>query len=113
MIEEILSKSGLKIEDLNAAERQTLFDKVQSMATKVLTVEDIKETITQMKDSVEAELAGYSEPKTVWDFLFSKRKDIYRRARLRNNMLLLAYLSGPEKAKKAIEQSLQNIKTKH
>jgi hypothetical protein len=113
MIEEILSKSGLKIEDLNAAERQTLFDKVQSMATKVLTVEDIKETITQMKDSVEAELAGYAEPKTLWDFLFSKRKDIYRRARLRNYMLLLAYLSGPEKAKKAIELSLQNIKTKH
>jgi hypothetical protein len=113
MIDEILSKSGLKIEDLNAAERQTLFDKLQSMATRVLTVDDIRETITQMRDSVEVELAGYTEPKTLWDFLFSKRKDIYRRARLRNYMLLLAFLSGPEKARKAIEQSLQNIKPRH
>lgn len=113
MPQSLLEKFNLNYEDLSAAERETYNQWMQSLAAKTLTVVAIKEYVEQMKDTVEAELAGYTEPKTFWDFLFRKRKDIYRRARLRNYMLLLAFLTGPEKAQKALERSLTNIKPKH
>jgi hypothetical protein len=113
MLQQVLDKLNLNFEDLNAIERQTLLDWMTALQAKTLSVDSIKEHVQQMKDSVEAELAGYTEPKTVWEFLFSKRKDIYRRARLRNYLPLLAFLTGPEKAQKAIERSLTNIKPKY
>lgn len=113
MLQDILEKANLKIEDLNAAERETYLQWQQALANKILSVQSVKEYVEQMRDSIEAELAGYGEPKTLWEFIFRKRIDSYRRARLRNYILLLAFLTGPEKAQKALERSLANVKPKH
>jgi hypothetical protein len=113
MLDQVLEKLNLNFDDLNAVERETLLNWMSALQAKTLSVDSIKEHVQQMTDSVQAELAGFTEPKTIWEFLFSKRKDIYRRARLRNYLLLLAFLTGPEKAQKAIERSLTNIKQKY
>jgi len=113
MPDNLLDKAGLKFEDLNAAERETYNQWLQSLSTNALTVGSVRDYVQQMKDQVEAELVAFVEPKTVWDFLFRRKKDVYLTARLRNYMLLLTFLTGPEKAKKASERSLTNIKPKH
>jgi hypothetical protein len=107
---DILAKHGLKYEDLNAAERDTLDNWMKSIAQKILTVGMVRDYVVQMKESVEADIAGYDQPKSLWDFLFRERNDIYRRARLRNYLLLIAFLEAPQKAQKALENSLQGVK---
>lgn len=112
MFESLLEKYGLKFEELNSAERETYMQWLQSLQNKTLTVGSVRDYVQQMKDSVEAELVGFSEPKTLWDFLFRKRRHVYLTARLRNYMLLIAFLTGPEKAKAAIERSVSNLRPK-
>ncbi len=113
MADSLLEKLNLKFEDLNAAERETYMQWHQSLANNTLTVGSVRDYIQQMKDAVEAELVGFTEPKSFWDFLFRGKKRIYLTARLRNYMLLISFLTGPEKAKAALERSLSNIKPKH
>lgn len=112
MLTELLSKYNLKYEDLNTEERETLLKWLDGLNRSVVTTEHIKQYITAMKDSLEAELADLAEPKSIWEYLFRSRKDLFRRARLKNYLLLLSFLTGPEKAKQALERSLQNIKPK-
>lgn len=112
MPENILEKYNLKFDELNQAERETYLQWLQQLSSKALSVDSVKSYVQQMKDSVEAELVGFSEPKTLWEFLFRKKKQTYLTARLRNYMLLIAFLTGPEKAKAAIERSVSNLKPK-
>jgi hypothetical protein len=113
MPDNLLDKAGLKFEDLNAAERETYNQWLESLSKNTLTLASVRDYVQAMKDQVEGELVAFVGPKTVWDFLFRRKKDVYLTARLRNYMLLLTFLSGPEKAKKALERSLSNIKPKH
>lgn len=112
MTQNILEKLNIKFDDLNQAERETYLQWQQSLANKTLTVPLVKDYVQQMLDGVQAELVGFTEPKSFWDFLFRRRKQIYLTARLRNYMLLASFLAGPEKAQKALERSLQNIQPK-
>lgn len=113
MLDELLSKYQVKYEDLNAEERETLLKWLDGLNRSVITPEHIKEYLTAMKDGIEAELADLAEPKSIWEYIFRSRKDLFRRARLKNYMLLLSFLSGPEKAKQALERSLKNLKPKN
>jgi hypothetical protein len=112
-MDSMLEKFNLSFEDLNAAERETYNQWLQSLSSNTLTVGSIRDYVLAMKDQVEGELVAFTEPKTVWDFLFRRKKDVYLTARLRNYMLLLAFLSGPEKARKALERSLSKLKPNH
>lgn len=112
MIQELLQKHNLKYEDLNYEEKQTLTNWLEGVQKNTLTVDSIREYITHMKDALGAELAGLDEPKSLWEYLFRRKRDVFRRARLKNYILLLNMLSGPEKAAKALEKNLQNIKPK-
>jgi hypothetical protein len=112
-MDNMLEKLNLKYEDLNSAERETYNQWLQSLSSNTLTVGSVRDYVQQMKDQVEAELVAFTEPKNLWDYLFRRKKDVYLTARLRNYMLLLSFLTGPEKAKKALERSLSNIKPKH
>lgn len=103
MISNLLEKFGLKHEELNVAERETLDNWLKVLSEKQLTVEGVKEYIRKMIDGVEMELVGSDIPKT---------KDLFLKARLRNYLLLAAFLESPDKAKKALENQLKNIKPK-
>lgn len=100
IMDEILQKVGLKYDDLSKAERETLFSWSSSLKQKQLTVNTIKEHIQAMKFQVEKELA---------DVGHNSKQDIFLKARLRNYMLLEAFLDSPEKAEQAIERALAGL----
>ncbi|KKR30732.1 MAG: hypothetical protein UT62_C0008G0007 [Parcubacteria group bacterium GW2011_GWC1_39_8] len=101
MIDELLKKYGLKYEELTPDERTTFHTMLDAIEQKQLTIEKIKDFIVNMKYSVEQELVK-TETNT--------KQDFFLKARLKNYMLFEAFLLSPEKAKKALEQSLSNVK---
>jgi len=100
MIEELLQRTGLKYEDLNKAERETLDSWMQSLSKNELTLAGVKSYIVSMRDSVEQELTQVGH---------NSKQDIFLKARLRNYMLLEGFLSTPERAKQAIEKAISGI----
>lgn len=101
--DDILKKFGLKYEDLSAIERETLNKMISSLRDSVITVERIKEYISVMKDSVEQELTKTD---------INTKQDIFLKARLRNYMLLDAFLKTPEKAEAQLNRAINGITTK-
>jgi len=65
-----------------------------------LTVNTVRSHLASMRDSVEQELTKTDN---------GTKQDIFLKARLRNYMLLEAFLSTPEKAKEAMERMLTGI----
>lgn len=102
-ISSLLKQFNLKYEDLNMAERDTLEDWLQKLSRGEIDVPKIRKYINKMIEGVELELSESKVP---------VRKDIFLKARLRNYLLLKAFLESPEKAKEKLEASLRNIKPK-
>jgi hypothetical protein len=100
MLNEILEKVGLKYEDLKKEERETLNNWVKSLQQNALSVDKVKEYIGAMRDTVEQELTQVGH---------NSKEDIFLKARLRNYMLLEAFLSTPEKAKQALDRALAGL----
>ena len=100
-IDEILEKYNLKYEDLNVAERETLNSWLEALSEKKITLESVREYINAMKGAVEQDLTKVGH---------DSKQDIFLKARLRNYMLLEAYLTTPEKAKKAFDQAMSGLK---
>lgn len=99
-MDQILTQYGVKYEDLNPTEKETLNEMVRSLKQNILTVEGIKDYIVTMKESVEEELTKVGH---------ESKQDLFLKARLRNYLLLLAVITSPEKAKKRIEQALKGL----
>jgi hypothetical protein len=100
-ISDFLSKFNLKYEDLNASEKETLQTWLEELASKEITLDDVKKYIREMITGVEMELSECD---------INQKKDIFLKGRLKNYLLLLAFLESPEKAKQALEKQLKNIK---
>ena len=96
-----LEERGIKYETLTTAEKETLSQWSKALASKELTVSDVKEYIRALIEGVERELANYN---------LDKNQDLFLKARLKNYLMISDFLIGPEKAKKYIEQSIQNLK---
>lgn len=103
MLDEFLKQRGLKYEDLNALEKETYAKMAESLGASQITPEKLRDYISQMKYSVEEELS--KEPEKVWLF-FRNDKNILLKARLRNYLLLEAFLNSPERAKRMIESAI-------
>ena len=99
-IDEILQDVGLKYEDLTAEEKSTLDKWMTSLTQSVVSVENVRDYIKQMRDAVETELTQTGH---------GSEQDYLLKARLRNYMLLEAFLSTPERAKKAIERAKAGV----
>jgi len=102
MLFQLLRQRNINYEDLNTAEKETLENWENALKASELTIEKIRDYIGMMVTGVENELAAYDLP---------KEKDLLLKARLRNYILLRAFLTGPEKARKAMEQAVNNLKT--
>ena len=100
MIDELLEKVGLKYEDLSSVEKETLNTWMEALQKGQLSVESIKEYIISMKEAVESELSKSD---------LGSKQDIFLKARLRNYMLLDAFLSTPEKAKQQMENAISGM----
>jgi predicted ATP-dependent Lon-type protease len=100
IIEKMLEKTGLKYDDLTPDEKETLNSMLDIVGKSALSVEKIRTYINEMKDAVEKELSKMD---------FDTRQDIFLKARLRNYLLLSAFLSTPEKAKEQLENSVSGM----
>ena len=107
-MDELLTKFGLKYEELTPLEKETLHSMVNAAQQNILSVEKIKDNIQACKYSVEQELSN--TPSNLFTWLFGWKRDFGLKARLRNYMLLEAVLTSPERAKKALEQTLSQVR---
>jgi uncharacterized coiled-coil protein SlyX len=109
-MQSLLDKFNVDYEDLNAAEKETLDQWQKALAQKQLTLESVKDYLRSLIEAVEKELADVKESTSFWSYMFQHKKDTFLKARLKNYLMLYDFLSAPEKARKYIEQSIQNIK---
>jgi hypothetical protein len=110
IIDDYLAKHNLKYEQLTSEELAHLTTWLNAIQSGTITTEKIKEYISAMRDSVEQALIDEPEFNYIFIFKVPNRKQILLKARLKNYMLIEAYLSGPERAKKALEKAIFNIK---
>ena len=101
-MENILKKINpdLEYDKLTEEERSTLLTMSETLQKGELTVTSFKDFVQQMKYSVENEL---TKPD------LNPNQDLYLKARLRNLMLIEAFLLSPERAKQAVERAIDTM----
>jgi hypothetical protein len=99
-LNKLLQKVNLKYEDLNKAERDTLNTWMGELRKNKVTLDTVRGYIGKMKEAVEKDL-------TVADL--NSKQDLLLKARLRNYMLLEAFMATPEKAREAIENAISGM----
>lgn len=102
-INDVLERIGLKFEELNAEERETLNGWMKQLQGNKLVIEDVKKYIHSMKESVEQELTRSN---------IKSKQDLFLKARLRNYVLLESFMTSPEKAQQALERQLAGLVNK-
>jgi hypothetical protein len=100
IIDKMLEKTGLKYSDLTSAEKETLSEMLDIVGKSALSIEKLRNYIEEMKNAVENELSKTD---------FDSKQDIFLKARLRNYLLLSAFLSTPEKAKESMENAVSGM----
>ena len=101
LIKEIEDKKGIKVEDLNPLEKETFFKMLEVVEKSQMTPERLKDYISSMKMAVEQDLT-----KSV----LGKEEDLFLKARLKNYILLEAFLTSYKRAKVQLEDMVSNIK---
>lgn len=100
MLDKLLEKYGLKFEDLNVLERETVLTAMDTIQKGAMTVDKIKNNITSMREAVEQELAKAD---------LGTKQDLFLKARLRNYLLLEALMTSPERTKEQLENMLAGL----
>lgn len=109
-LDKLLEEAGLSYEDLNVMERETY--NAKSFDIRSITTNDIKENILLMKNSIAMQLCDVNP--SLWDILTKSNvwvKDQSLKARLKNYILLESFLLAPEKAEKALKNTI-NLRKK-
>jgi hypothetical protein len=106
----LLDNFGIEYDQLNPAEKETLQEWQKALEKNQITLKDVKGYVSNLIEAVQKELADIREATSFWTYLFGWKKDFYIKARLKNYLMLHDFLTGPEKARKYIEQSLSQIK---
>lgn len=110
MIDELLKKYNVNRDDMSMDEIETLENWAKSLNSNELTIPILKNYIDQMVVSLQRELHGYETPKTWLHWFFRRKQYRHMEARLINYLLLVDFLSAPEKAKKFIENQIKQIR---
>jgi len=114
ILEEALKRLGVdSYSDLNDLEKQEYERWLSAMSSSEITPENIKHYIAQMKNAVLMQLAD--EPEMIHSKILPFLKypnpvNVTLKARLKNYILLEAFLGRPEQAKAALQQHLQQVK---
>ena len=110
MLTSLLEQHGIKYEDLNALEKETLQKWQQLLNTNELTLPAVKDFVAKLIEAVEREITDLKESTSFWTWIAAWKKDFYLKARLKNYLMIQDFLTGPDRARKHIEQSISNIK---
>lgn len=106
---EIEEKMGLKIENLNAVEKQTYFNMLDEVKKAELTPDKLREYIVQMRIAVEDQLIREPEFIRIFVFRVENRNQILLKARLQNYILLESFLMSSERARQQLEDVVQGL----
>ena len=109
LTDQILEKFGLKYEELDSAERETLKGWMDALDNNQMTLPLLQSFVRKIKSDIEQELANEPEYITVFVFKFRNDKNIFLKARLRNIMLLDAFMSSPQQAREALDRAIASI----
>lgn len=109
MLDKLLEKAGLDEKELKKAEVETLQGWLDDLKVNELTVGKIKSYIQSMREAIEEDVSKTPAFKRVFVFKVENRKLVSLQARLRNYLLLEAFLSSPEKAKQQIEEAVSRL----
>ena len=123
VIEEILKKFDLTYGDLSDAERETLTQWTSVLDGNQLDVSTVKSFISELRKSIEEQLSAIKETPQSWisiaalfipfyGIIKKWYQDQYKlglEMRLRNILLIEAFLIGPDKAKKALKRQIASI----
>jgi len=95
-----IDTNGVKYEDMSVDEKETFRQMLDTVQKRSLTLDDFKEYIHMLRDSVENEIVKYDN---------APEKDLLLKGRLKNYMTLESFLTAPDKAKKQLEKALRNV----
>lgn len=110
MFDDVLNQLGLEWSDLTEEEKQSLQKMRTAVKSNDLTVDDMREHVDKMIDSVSRQLSGVGE--STWSILFNWRRRKHLRARLENYILLKDVLTRQEKMMEKQKQHVrQNLLT--
>lgn len=96
LLDRVLQDNGIKYEHLNTAEKETYNAKYFEL--EQITPEKLTTYIRDMKDSIAMQLTDVP-----WWKLFT---NVLLKARLKNYILLEAFLTAPQKAEEAMRKAL-------
>ncbi len=122
-IDNLLSKRGVKFEQLTEEEQETLNKWITDINRGQINVAAVRDYIIKMRDSVAQALSDLQETPSSWLSLlclllplvgiirkwYFDQKRVALTSRLRNYVLLEAFLSTPEKAKAALEKAMDGL----
>ena len=100
---DIEEKFDIKIETLNSLEKETYFKMLSAVQEAQMTPEKLRDYIVNMRSAVEQELVKTD---------LGAEQDLFLKARLKNYMLLEAFLVSPERAKQALEDMIAGMAPK-
>lgn len=124
-IDKLLAKRGLKFEDLEVDEQETLNTWLSAVNKNQVNMMNVREYVAKMRDSVAQTLSEIDDIPNTWLSILSlliplvgiirkwymDQRRVMLIARLRNYILLEAMLSTPERAQKAIEKMIAGMES--
>lgn len=100
ILNKTLEKLGIAdIRDLTPAEKQT-YQQFEELMQREVTIEDLKKMIPILRGQLEDKLL---DPQNNGDH------DLFLKARIRNLKDIYAFITAPERNKKALEANLSNL----
>jgi len=109
LIDDLLEKRKLKYEDLNPEEKETMMSWIDAIQKTAVSVESLRDYILNLKRAVERQISKESSFNRIFIFKVENPKLIRLQARLRNYLLLEAFLSTSGEAQKELEQMLDGM----
>lgn len=112
MIQDVLKKYNTNIEELDKEEFDVFVKMLNVAEKKQLTIEKIKSSIQDLIRIVQKDIVDTPEVEYYFFGLFSResRKSVTLRARLKNYILIENIITTPERAKRMLDEAMENLK---
>ena len=108
ILDQFLEKRGVKVEDLVGEELNVYTKMLETLESRPITIEDVKMSIRKAREEVSRELVETDEYEYVLWFRVVNRNHVGLKVRLKNYLLLEAFMQSKEAAKKELEKYIQS-----
>jgi len=122
-IDDILNRFNLKYEDLKESEREVLNGWLKVLDSNQLDVEQVRIFVHTLRKEIETQLVQYKETPSGWVSIFAMFIPFYGlltkwyqdqnriglEMRLRNILLIEDFLTGPQRARDALNRQIASL----